>query len=51
MCVKFPRKDLNPDPCPPHLTNTYTCGVIIAPRMCSSSRNLKPQQPSAPLFN
>ena len=34
MCVKFPLGDLNPDPCPPHPTNTYTYGVTIAPKMC-----------------
>ena len=27
--------DLNPDPWPPHLTSTYTCGVTIAPRVYS----------------
>ena len=51
MCVKFPHKNLNHDPCPPHPTNTYTCGMIIALRMCGSSRNLIPQQPGAPVFN
>ena len=25
---------LEPDPYPPHSTNTYTCGVTIAPRVC-----------------
>jgi len=25
MYVKFPPEDLNPDPYPPHFTNTYTC--------------------------
>ena len=34
MCVKLPPGDLNSGPCPPHLTNTYTCGVTIAPKMC-----------------
>ena len=29
MCVKFSLGDLNPDPYPPHLTNTYICGVTI----------------------
>ena len=33
MCVKLPLGDLNPDPCPPHSTSTYTCGVTIAPRV------------------
>ena len=32
MCVKLPLGDLNPDPCPPHSTSTYTCGAI-APRV------------------
>ena len=32
MCVKFPPRDLNPGPCHQHPTNTYTCGVTIAPR-------------------
>ena len=30
MCVKFPYRDLNLNPYPSHLTNTYTCGVTIA---------------------
>ena len=30
MCVKLLPGDLNPDPCPPHSTNTYTCKVTIA---------------------
>ena len=34
MCVKLPPRDLNLGPCPPHSTNTYTYGVIIAPRAC-----------------
>ena len=34
MCVKFSLGDLNPGPYPPHLTCTYTCGVIIAPKIC-----------------
>ena len=33
MCVKLPPKDFNPGPCLPHPTSTYTCGVIIAPRV------------------
>ena len=33
MYVKFPLGDLNPDPYLPHSTSTYTCGVIIAPRV------------------
>ena len=31
--VKLPLGNLNPDPCPPHLTSIYTCGVITAPRV------------------
>ena len=34
MCVKFPIGDMNPDPCPPHPTSTYTCEVTIAPNVC-----------------
>ena len=34
MCVKLPPGDLNPDPCPPHPTSIYTCGVTTAPRVC-----------------
>ena len=30
MCVKFPYGDLNLNPYPSHLTNTYTCRVTIA---------------------
>ena len=37
MCVKLPPKDLNLDPCPPHLTNTYTYKVTIAPRVCGGN--------------
>ena len=33
--MKFPPGDLNPNPFPPHFTNTYTCRVTIAPRECS----------------
>ena len=33
MCVKLPPRDLNPDHCPPHPTNTYTCEVTTAPRV------------------
>ena len=35
MCVKLPPGDLNPDPCPPHPTSTYTCGVTIISNVCS----------------
>ena len=31
--MKLPPEDLNPSHYPPHFTNTYTCGVTIAPRM------------------
>ena len=31
MCVKLPFENLNPGPCPLHLTNTYTSGVTITP--------------------
>ena len=37
MCVKFSLGDLNLGPCLPHPTNTYTCGVTTAPRVCSGS--------------
>ena len=34
MCVKFSPKDLIPNSCSPHSTNTYTCEMIIAPIVC-----------------
>ena len=35
MYVKLPPRYLNPDLCPPpHPISTYTCRVIIAPRVC-----------------
>ena len=37
MCVELSPRDLNPSPCPPHATNTYICGVTIAPRVHSSA--------------
>ena len=37
MCAKLPPRDLNPAPCPLHLTSTYTYGVTIAPRMCGGN--------------
>ena len=40
MCVKLPLGNLNPDSYPPHPTSTYTCGVTIAPRMCSSKNDV-----------
>ena len=33
MCVKLSFRDLNIDPCPSHLTSTYTYGVSFAPRV------------------
>ena len=33
MYVKLPPRDLNLDPCPPYLTNIYTCGVTTAQRV------------------
>ena len=36
MCVKFPLKDLNSGPYPPHSISTYTCGVTIVPRVCGN---------------
>ena len=33
MYVKLPPRDLNLDPCPPYLTNIYTCGVNTAQRV------------------
>ena len=32
--MKLPPRDLNPGPCPPHPTSTYTCGVTIALMVC-----------------
>ena len=34
MCVKLIPEDLYSGPYPLHLTNTYTCGVIIVPKVC-----------------
>ena len=34
MCVKLPPRNLNFGLCPPHPTNTYTCEVTIAQRVC-----------------
>ena len=36
MCIKLHSRELNIGPYPLHLTSNYTCGVIIAPRVCSS---------------
>ena len=38
MCVKLSLGDLNSNPCPSHLTNTYK--MTITPRICSGERNL-----------
>ena len=32
--MKLPPENLNPDPCPLHLTITYTYEVITALRVC-----------------
>ena len=37
MCVKLSLGDLNPNPCPPHSTSIYTCGVTIAPKVCGGN--------------
>ena len=37
--MKFSSRDLNLDHCPPHPTKTYTCGVIIAPRVRGGLHN------------
>ena len=34
MCAKLPSRDLNPDSSSLHLTNTYTCKVTIASKVC-----------------
>ena len=39
MCVKLPSRDLNPDSCLPHLTNTYTCEVTTTPNVRDNSFN------------
>ena len=36
--MKFTPINLNSDSYPLHSTNTYTCGVIIAPRVCGILR-------------
>ena len=36
ICVKLSPENLNPDPFPPHLTNTYTCRVSNTPKVCGS---------------
>ena len=40
MCVKLSPGDLNPGLCPLHATNTYTCEVTIAPRVCGGTNAL-----------
>ena len=34
MYVKLPPRELNPNPYLLHSTNTYTCGMIIASKVC-----------------
>ena len=34
MYVKLSLKNLNPGPYTPHPTNTYTCRIIIASKVC-----------------
>ena len=38
MYVKLHFGDLNPCRYPPHSTSTYTCGVIIAPKVCGGGK-------------
>ena len=40
MCVKFLPEDLNLGPCLPHPTSTYTCGVVITPKVYGSKLGL-----------
>ena len=35
--MKFSLRDLNPNSCPLYPTNTYTCGVIITPKVCDGT--------------
>ena len=51
MCVKLLPGDLNPGPCPPHPTSTYTCGVTIAPRVCIGGVLVLLKQYNVSLFN
>ena len=39
MYVKLPLRNLNSDPYPPHPTNTYTCEVTIASRVCDDIKH------------
>jgi len=53
--VKLIHGDLNPGPCPPHLTSIYTCGVTTVPRvcggmLCESSNTLAIVPKEWPLF-
>ena len=34
MYVKLPPGDLNLGPCPLYFTSTYTCTMVIAPKIC-----------------
>ena len=36
VCVKLLSEDLNPGPYPPYSTNTYTCEVTVALRVCGN---------------
>ena len=36
---KISPRDLNPGPCLPHPTSTYTCGATIALMMCSGIKS------------
>ena len=40
MCEKLTLGDLNHGPCPPHPTNTYICGVTIAPKVSGNGKIL-----------
>ena len=40
MYVKLFSRDLNPSPCPPHFTNTYTCKLTIVPMMHSNNLHI-----------
>ena len=40
MYVKFPPRSLNPDPCSPHPTSTYICGVTIIPKVYGSKSTI-----------
>ena len=38
MCLKLSSGNLNPGPYPLHSTSTYTCKVIIAPKICDGMK-------------